>query len=145
MQLDKDGDLYALPVVVIDITKSLTTAGLGQPATVWSGGGLLGPAALLWTTLHAAPAGLNSYVMGYRVDYGLVNAAAAGLAAATFYDMEGTGLYSHEFMVDVAASIRPSFIHYLGDRAMFYAGGVQVRNIAALTTGCYICAWGYDA
>jgi len=88
MQVDKDGDLYALPVIVVDPTKGLTVTGISSP-TPWYGYGTM-QAAMTYITFNVPAGGRSSWITKISIDF--ANATMFGGGLNQFFVQTNDGL-----------------------------------------------------
>lgn len=77
MQVDKDGDLYALPVIVVDPTKEKTVTGVSAPAP-WYGYGTM-QVAITYITFNTPVQGRSSWITKIAIDFGDATIPLGGL------------------------------------------------------------------
>ena len=143
LEADADGDLYALPVIIIDPTKEKVSA-----IALWRG---------IWTdwvdvsaignqVIHNAGTA-TSRLLGLWVDY--ANSAVGAAAKSTIFINERGGAsatkFQHEFYTPAAALPRPSFVIDFSNNELWCTYGVSVLNMQNFgATNIQVGAWGYD-
>jgi hypothetical protein len=145
-QVDKDNDLYALPVVVIDPTGALTTAPPSNyhPIT-WREGVALAGFGPFPLHLPVLPQTI-SYICGLGIDYEDVRLVAAAAVTGSLLRVDtGAPVATHRFWVDVAANFKPSHTIDLRDFPIPCPLGVMADTSAVVLGQYTMYAWGYDA
>jgi len=150
VQVDKDNDVYAVPVIMIDPTGTKKVSAQGVcPGGIWCERQTIttGPT---FYPVHIAPDGMDSYVLGLTLDYADSTFAAAALAAVAWCDNEPPVYpvrYFHYFHCAAAAAFRNSLVVPFGEKPLRFAHGVQGYNQTSFAgaTGVVLGCWGYDA
>ena len=142
MQVDKEGDLYALPVVVIDPTGEKVSASPSRTTTVYDDLITSGI-----TDLWIPPDDQDAYVQGFVIDYGNLTSVAPLAATIRFRDRQDAPIawYGHYAWIADVAVFRPSLVVQFPDTGIRSINGVAVY----LTAGCNgfisVQMWGYEA
>lgn len=147
MWVDGEGDLYAVPVVVVDPTGNKSAAdGLTRGAGWWERVNIGGFAGVI--PIHATTAELTSYLVGAQLDYENCSLAVAALWG---YSLRGVGppatayRWSHYAWLDVNPAFRPSLVVPFGTSPIPFPGGIEAVIPGATVGNVELTVWGYDA
>ena len=148
MQVDHEGDLYAIPVIVVDPTKELTVTGLSAPAP-WYGYGTM-QAAMTYITFNTPIQGRSSWITKISIDF--ANATILGGAQNQFFVQTNDGLTQlfrtwQYFPAALPNPPRPTVIWDFGAHPIAAGpsgcGCGMTGDMDALTQIAVHC-WGYD-
>jgi len=87
MYVDKDGDVYAFPVIVVDPTKEKVVTGVSAP-TSWYGYGTMQDA-ITYITFHTPAQGRSSWITKIAIDF--ASATILGGAQNQFFVQTNAG------------------------------------------------------
>jgi hypothetical protein len=147
MQTDRDNDLYAVPVVIVDATGDKAQAdGITRGTPFWYAQNIGGIAAAFAYHTPADPS-LTSYLVGVQVDYDDATLAVAGPWAFSLFPSVGSTAYrwTHTTYLGVAAQFKPSLVINFGQTPIPFPGGISIVIPGATVGNIELRVWGYDA
>ena len=140
-QVDKDNDLYALPVVVIDPTGDKVIA---QGATVLDWEWLATSVSAIATDVHMPATGFTTFLDQYEVCFGGDRLAVAAVNYLLFIDPAVGVLHDLAWWCEVAASSKPAYNLTL-KYPLEFATGMRMQLFTALASGqVQLHIWGHD-
>lgn len=144
MWIDKERDLYAVPVIVIDPTSSKVSANGIVPGILWESHEYFWDA--LPIQMHVPPVGMRSYIIGIEVSDIGSTLAVAGLQGINVFSMDPAALlFQHGWWAEVNPAYHDAW-QFIGDNYVAIVGGIIVSLMfAPNANGVQVRVWGYDA
>jgi hypothetical protein len=142
MQTDRDNDLYAVPVVVVDPTGDMVTANPGVVKTPWMFQAT--SVSTVLTDVHVPPAGKTSYLTQIEINH------VGETSAVPQQNMIGVSDFAlfqwlYQWWMVATASHNPAY-NITFEAPLVSVDGFQIIMGVALTSGdMAVNAWGYDA
>jgi hypothetical protein len=147
-EADADGDVYALPVMIIDPTQGPSVLSGEIRAPEWIAN--VNCPGIADYIIHDTPVWRQtSYVHGIYVDYRDAVVGAAAPCFVNFHARDDIGPpptmnIPHWFLVPVAAVPRASFVLQFA-KPLAFSSGLRVMNMTNFGATSINCgAWGYD-
>ena len=142
IQVDKDNDMYCLPVIVVDPTRPLVKAVSPTPINTWEW--LATSVTVVATSVHIPAAGFTTFLDQYEISW-MGDTMAAGAANFMLFLSPTVGILHDVGWWSIATAAYKEPYTCTLKYPLEYVDELRVQLFAALTSGNVgIHIWGHD-